>query len=71
MIKLYEKKKKLFNSKQIGKLQYSNTPQWKLFIVCQLLGFPGGSVAENLPAVEETQVQFLAQKDALEEEVAT
>ena len=68
---IMKRKKKLLKSKQIGKLQYSNTPQWKLFPVSQLLGFPGGSVAKNPPAVEETQVQSLGQKDPLEEEAAT
>ena len=37
-------------------------------------GFPGGSAAKNLPAVQETwetQVQSLVQKDPLEEGKAT
>ena len=32
--------------------------------------FPGGSVVKNLPAMQETQVQFLGQEDPLEEEIA-
>ena len=39
-----------------------------------LLRFPGGSVAKNTPAVQETretQVQSLGQEDPLEEGVAT
>ena len=38
------------------------------------LGFPGGSVVKNLPAVKEmpeTQVRSLGQVDPLEEEMAT
>ena len=37
-------------------------------------GFPGDSVVENLPAMQERQetpVQFLDQEDPLEEEMAT
>ena len=33
-----------------------------------LLGFPGGSVVKNPPAMQETQVQSLGQEDPLEEE---
>ena len=29
-------------------------------------GFPGGSVIKNLPAKQETLVQFLGQEDLLE-----
>ena len=36
-----------------------------------LLGFPGGSVVKNLPAVQEMQVQSLCQEDPLEKEMAT
>ena len=32
---------------------------------------PGGSVVKNLPAKQDTQVQSLGWKDALEEEIAT
>ena len=34
-------------------------------------GFPGGTMAENLPAKQETWVQSLDQEDPLEKEVAT
>ena len=34
-------------------------------------GFPGGSVAKNLPAKQETQVQSLGQEDPLEKEMAS
>ena len=34
-------------------------------------GFPGGSVMKNLSGVQEIQVTFLGQEDALEEETAT
>ena len=35
------------------------------------LDFPGSSDGENLPAVQETQVQSLGQEDPLENETAT
>ena len=38
-----------------------------------MVGFPGGSVIKNLPAVQqpqETQVQSLGQKDPLEKGIA-
>ena len=35
-----------------------------------MLGFPGGSEMKNLPAVQETWVQSLGQKDPLEEKMA-
>ena len=35
------------------------------------LGFSGGSAVKNLPAMQETQVQFLGWKDPLEKEMAT
>ena len=38
------------------------------------LGFPGGSVVKNMPAVkepQETQVRSLGQEDPLEEGMAT
>ena len=37
------------------------------------LGFPGGSVVKNLPAVQETRETWvlLGQEDPLEEEMAT
>ena len=34
-------------------------------------GFPDGSVVKNLPAMQETQVPSLGQKDLLEKEMAT
>ena len=36
-----------------------------------ILGFPGGSVVQNLFAGWETQVQFLGQEDPLQKEMAT
>ena len=36
-----------------------------------LKGFPGGSDVQNLPAMEETWVQSLGQKDILEKRMAT
>ena len=35
------------------------------------MGFPGGSVVKNLPAVQEMQVQSLGREDPLEKEMAT
>ena len=35
------------------------------------MGFPGGSVVKNAPAMQETRVQSLGQEDPLEQEVAT
>ena len=35
------------------------------------MGFPGGSVVKNLPAVQETWVQSLGWEDPLEKEMAT
>ena len=35
------------------------------------MGFPGGSVAKNQLAKQETQVQSLGQEDPLEKEMAT
>ena len=36
-----------------------------------VLGFPGGSVVENLPAKQEMQFRSLGQEDPLEKETAT
>ena len=36
-----------------------------------VLGFPGGSVVKNPPAMQEIQVQSLGRKDSLEEGMAT
>ena len=35
------------------------------------MGFPGGSVIESPPAMQEMQVQSLGREDALEKEMAT
>ena len=35
------------------------------------LGFPGGSVVKNLPAMQETPVQSLGREDPLEEVIVT
>ena len=35
------------------------------------LGFPGGSVVKNLPAIQEMRVRSLGQEDPLEKEMAT
>ena len=35
------------------------------------MGFPGGSVVKNPPAIQEVRVQSLGQKDSLEKEMAT
>ena len=35
------------------------------------VGFLGGSLVKNPPAMQETQVRFLGQKDTLEEGMAT
>ena len=39
-------------------------------MVMEGIGFPGGSVIKNLPAVQETQVQCLGWEDPLEEKTA-
>ena len=36
-----------------------------------ILGFPGGSVVKNLPAMQETRVRSLDWEDPLEKEMAT
>ena len=36
-----------------------------------VVGFPGGSVVENLPAMQETRVRSLGQEDPLEKGMAT
>ena len=35
------------------------------------MGFPGNTAVQNLPAMQETQVQSLGQEDLLEEGVTT
>ena len=45
---------------------------WVTFTTIRLImRFPGGSVVNNLPAKQETQVQFLVWKDPLEKEMLT
>ena len=34
------------------------------------MGFPGGSVVNNLPAIQETRIQSLSWEDPLEKEMA-
>ena len=36
-----------------------------------LLGFAGGSVVKNPPAIQEMRVQSLGQEDALEKQIVT
>ena len=44
----------------------------KVFIFINfLLVFPGGSVVENLPAIQETQIQSLVREDPPEKGMAT
>ena len=45
------------------------TAKWRA--IQSLLGFPGGTVVKNLPAMQETWVQSLGQEDPLEKEMAT
>ena len=45
-------------------------PQPELAIPCSM-GFAGGSVVKNLPAMQEMQIQSLDLKDPLEERMAT
>ena len=42
-----------------------------LGLISEIVGFPGGSVIKNPPAVQETWVQFLGLEDPLEEVMAT
>ena len=46
-------------------------PSKKLANVKHQMGFPGGSMVKNLPAVQEAQVQSLGLEDPLEKEMAT
>ena len=39
--------------------------------VTRKMGFPSGSVVKNLPAMQETQVQSLGQKETLEKGMPT
>ena len=44
----------------------------KVFVfISFLLGFPGGSVVKNLPAMQETQIQSLGWEDPPEKGMAT
>ena len=36
-----------------------------------VMGFPGGSVVKNPPAMQKMQARFLGQEDPLEKEMAT
>ena len=44
---------------------------WFYFMIMYLVGFAGGSVVKNPPAMQEPQVQSLGWKDPLEKEMAT
>ena len=53
-------------------VRFSNSPfSFLFFLKLKYIGFPGGSVVKNLPAMQETQVWSLGQDDSLEEEMAT
>ena len=42
-----------------------------LVLIESVVGFPGGSIIKNLPAMQETRIQSLDWKDPLEKEMAT
>ena len=42
-----------------------------VYVYTRYMGFPGGSVVKNLPAMQETWVQSLDQEDPLEKGMAT
>ena len=44
---------------------------YKYSVTVFIKGFQGGSVVKNPPAMQETQVRSLGQKDPLEKEMAT
>ena len=48
----------------------SSWPFFPTILICERVK-GGGSVVENLPAKQETQVQSLGQEDPLEKEMAT
>ena len=56
---------------------FSNAQENKQLISVDLvnflgaLGFPGGTVVKNLPAMQETQPRFLGQKDPLKKCLTT
>ena len=41
------------------------------FVLSTSVGFPGGSVVKNLPAIQDTWVRSLGQEDPLQKEMAT
>ena len=43
----------------------------RLWIIVEILGFPGGSVVKNMPTKQETQAQSVVWDDPLEEGMAT
>ena len=50
---------------------FESVRQMKLSIPIHFMGFPGGSVVKNPPAVQEPSVQSLGQEDLLEKKMAT
>jgi len=52
-------------------ISYRVTKHLNLLRTTLVLGFPGGSVVKNPPAMEETQAQSLGQEDPLEKGMAT
>ena len=53
----------------MGKL--FNIPKFQFTYLQPVVGYPGGSVVKNPPAVQETQVWSLGQEDPLTKEMAT
>ena len=53
--------------------QHLPKEEWSLPVLstCYVQGFPGGSVVENLPAMQKTWVRSLGQEDSLEKEMVT
>ena len=49
----------------------ANADSTKELRTSYITGFPGGSDVKHLPAMQETQVQFLGRKDSLEKEMET
>ena len=52
-------------------ISYRVTKHLNLLRTILVLGFPGGSVVKNAPAMKETQAQSLGQEDPLEKGMAT
>ena len=61
-------------------ISFSSAWKWKVKVIVKLitirhqnpfLGFPGGSVVKNPPAMQETQVWYLGWEDPLEKGMAT